>query len=31
MAALENLTPDQIPPERMKLVKKGSPDWERNI
>jgi hypothetical protein len=24
-------TPGQIPPERMKLARKGSPDWERNI
>ena len=23
--------PDAIPPERIRLVKRGSPDWERNI
>lgn len=24
-------TPETIPPERLRLVKKGSPDWQRNI
>lgn len=24
-------TPDPIPPERIKLVKRGSPDWRKNI